>query len=114
MVRAADAGVKLMAVEMKACSGECMISTIFPAPCLTENSRSLFSRSGKRERLPLYLPRQWLSHMRQKLRMGRTIDLEVIPCFCEAQLAVDRPPDHIGIAIILPIILPPAHRAQSV
>jgi len=62
----------------------------------------------------LYLPRQWFSNVRQKLRMGRTIDLEVIPCFCEAQLAVDRPPDHIGIAIILPIILPPAHRAQSV
>jgi hypothetical protein len=50
MVRAADAGVKLMAVEMKACSRERRTSMIFPARPLSSRRQQIFLLLPKRER----------------------------------------------------------------
>jgi hypothetical protein len=44
--------------------------------------------------------------------MGGLILCEVAPAFAQAQVAIHGSADHVGVAIILPIVLPPAHLAQ--
>ena len=52
------------------------------------------------------------SHVGQKTRMGGAALGVVHPCFGKAEFAVYGVVDLQGIVILLPIVLPPANRAQ--
>ena len=49
--------------------------------------------------------------MRNKPRIGSLIVLVIAASLAEAEVAVDGSADHVCIAVILPIILPPADLA---
>jgi len=53
------------------------------------------------------------SYVGQKPRMSRSHPAIVRPGLVQAQFPVHRQPHLTRVAIILPIVLPPAHRAQS-
>jgi hypothetical protein len=59
--------------------------------------------------LEFLLPRG--AYVRNKPRVGSLIVLVVAASLAEAEIAVDCPADYVGIPIILPVILPPAHLA---
>jgi hypothetical protein len=60
--------------------------------------------------LKLFLPRR--AYVRNKPRIGSLIMLVVAPSFTQAEVAVDGSADHVCVAVILPIILPPADLAE--
>jgi hypothetical protein len=45
-------------------------------------------------------------------RIGRTVQPVIAAPFAQTETSVDRSAHHVGIAVILPIILPPANLAQ--
>ena len=59
--------------------------------------------------LEFLLPRR--AYVRNKPRIGSMVVLEVAPSVTEREVAVDGSADYIGVAVILPIVLPPANLA---
>jgi hypothetical protein len=59
-----------------------------------------------------HLQRIRLAHVRQKPRMCRPALGKVRPRLAQAQPSVHREPYIGGVLILLPVVLPPAHRAQ--
>lgn len=59
-----------------------------------------------------HLQRIRLTHVRQKPRMRRPALGKVRPRLAQAQRSVHREPHIGGILILLPVVLPPANRAQ--
>ena len=60
--------------------------------------------------LKFLLPRR--AYMRNKPWIGSPVVFVIATSFAEAQVAIDCSADHVGIAVILPIILPPADLAK--
>jgi hypothetical protein len=60
----------------------------------------------------LQLHRRRLAHIRQKARVRRAAFSEMHPRLAQTQLSVHREPDLGGILILLPVVFPPANRAQ--
>ena len=54
----------------------------------------------------------WHAYMRDEPRVSSMVVLVVAPALTQTQAAVDRSANLVGIQIILPIVLPPAHLAQ--
>jgi hypothetical protein len=59
--------------------------------------------------LKFLLPRR--PYVRDKPRIGGAIVLVVASPVAEGEVAVDGSPDYIGVAVILPVVLPPANLA---
>jgi hypothetical protein len=53
-----------------------------------------------------------LANVRNKAQIGSAERLEIPASFAQAQHAVDRSPDLVRVAVILPVILPPTNFAQ--
>ena len=66
--------------------------------------------AGAGARLDFLLPRR--AYMRNKPWIGSPVVFVIATSFAEAQVAIDCSADHVGIAVVLPIILPPANLAQ--
>jgi hypothetical protein len=66
--------------------------------------------TGAGARLDFLLPR--CAHMCNKPWIGSPVVFVIATSFAEAQVAVDCPANHVRIAVVLPIILPPANLAQ--
>jgi hypothetical protein len=49
--------------------------------------------------------------VRNKPRIGSLVVLVIASSVAEREVAVDRSPDYIGVAVILTIVLPPANLA---
>jgi hypothetical protein len=57
----------------------------------------------------LFLP--WRAYVRHKARIGSLVVLVITTSITQAKVAVHRSTNHVGIAVILPTILPPADLA---
>jgi hypothetical protein len=66
--------------------------------------------AGAGARLDFLLPR--CAYMRNKPWIGSPVVFVIATSFAEAQVAIDCSADHICIAVVLPIILPPADLAK--
>jgi hypothetical protein len=66
--------------------------------------------TGAGARLDFLLPR--CAHMCNKPWIGSPVVFVIATSFAEAQVAIDCSAHHVCIAVILPIILPPAHLAK--
>ena len=66
--------------------------------------------AGAGARLDFLLPR--CAYMRNKPWIGSPVVFVIATSFAETQVAIDCSADHVGIAVILTIILPPANLAQ--
>jgi hypothetical protein len=66
--------------------------------------------AGVGARLDFLLPRR--AYVRNKPWIGSPVVLVIAASFAEAQVAIDRSADYVCIAVILPIILPPANLAK--
>jgi hypothetical protein len=53
------------------------------------------------------------SHVGQKAGMGSTTMYEMVACFGQTQIAIDRQMHFRGIFVFLAIVFPPANRAKS-
>jgi hypothetical protein len=53
----------------------------------------------------------WRAYVRNKPRIGSLIVLVVASSVTEGEVAIDGSADYIGVAVILPIVLPPANLA---
>jgi len=62
-------------------------------------------------RLPLSHLR--LAHVGKETRIGGAARGKGVAGLAQTELAVHREPDHIGIVVVLPVILPPANRAKA-
>jgi hypothetical protein len=54
----------------------------------------------------------WLTNIREKAGVGRSTLGKVLAGLFQAQLAVHREADILGIPVLLPVVLPPAHRTK--
>lgn len=61
----------------------------------------------------LKVRRQWLANVRKEPGMGRTASEVECARLVKAEVAVHRQADIGGVRILLPIVLPPADRAQG-
>jgi hypothetical protein len=66
--------------------------------------------AGAGARLDFLLPRR--AYLRNKPWIGSPVVLVIAASFAEAQVAIDRSANDVCIAVILPIILPPADLAK--
>jgi hypothetical protein len=66
--------------------------------------------AGVGARLDFLLPRR--AYLRNKPWIGSPVVFVIATSFAEAQVAVDCSADHVCIAVVLPIILPPADLAK--
>ena len=59
--------------------------------------------------LEFLLPRR--AYVANKSGIGSPVVLVIAASFAEAEVAIDCSADHVGVAVILPIVLPPANLA---